>query len=83
MVRKLKFIFKFIFLLISPCLIANLWDVTDCDIDRFSLELIENFKDEENELSLIECIPLAREKCKLKYLIGCAPVCYGIPVFKK
>eukprot|EP01080_Neovahlkampfia_damariscottae_P007482 gene7482-11806_t len=65
-----------------PCLIANLWDVTDVDIDRFSLELLECFKNEDDK-SLVDCIPLAREKCKLKYLIGCAPVCYGIPVFKK
>merc|ERR1711935_1168978 len=27
----------------APCVIGNLWDVTDNDIDRFSIELLNEF----------------------------------------
>lgn len=60
-----------------PCVVANLWDVTDGDCDRFSMELLENCH---SKIPLIESVIKSREKCKLKYLIGCAPVCYGLPI---
>uniref|UniRef100_A0A1J3F8L7 separase n=1 Tax=Noccaea caerulescens TaxID=107243 RepID=A0A1J3F8L7_NOCCA len=125
----------------SPAIVANLWDVTDRDIDRFGKALLEAWLRERsdsssseggcsqcetlaNELAAmnlkgnnnskrtrkpstcnkpaqsnvnvdgsgkIECnhnkhsrkigsfIAAAREVCTLPYLIGAAPVCYGVP----
>ncbi len=34
-----------------------------------------------NNVSLVQAVTLAREVCKLKYLIGSAPVVYGIPCY--
>lgn len=75
----------------APCVIGNLWDVTDNDIDRFSVSLLKSFfKSFYNEstnskgsrnLSLAQCVAASRSACKLKYLVGCAPVCYGVPTF--
>ena len=70
-----------------PFLVANLWDVTDQDIDRFCTTLVKNWLTEPESLkrthdellcNLIE----ARESCKLKYLIGASPIVYGIPVYR-
>ncbi|KAI8837114.1 peptidase family C50-domain-containing protein [Chytriomyces cf. hyalinus JEL632] len=109
-----------------PSLVANLWDVTDRDIDRFSKKLFvkigvaqgnafgENeggssrkklraakISDEPTEESVIESrfykhepclsqmagnlsvpegVAVSREACELKYLVGAAPVVYGVPV---
>ncbi|CAN8325640.1 unnamed protein product [Cochlearia groenlandica] len=122
----------------SPAIVANLWDVTDRDIDRFGKALLEAWLKERsdssseggcsqceslaNELAAmtlkgnntttkrsrkpssrnktaqsiadgsgkIECnhkhrrkigsfMAAAREVCILPYLIGAAPVCYGVP----
>ncbi|CAA7060137.1 unnamed protein product [Microthlaspi erraticum] len=117
----------------SPAIVANLWDVTDRDIDRFGKALLEAWLRERsdsssseggcsqceslaNELAALnlkgnntttkrsrkpstrnksaqsnECnhnkhrrkigsfIAAAREVCTLPYLIGAAPVCYGVP----
>lgn len=126
----------------SPAIVANLWDVTDRDIDRFGKALLEawlrersdsssseggcsqcesladelaalNLKSNDNNTKRtrkpstrnkpaqsnanvdgsgkIECIhnkhrrkigsfiAAAREACTLPYLIGAAPVCYGVP----
>ena len=80
-----------------PALVANLWDVTDRDIDKFSTALIDSWVDgnlnleEENHKengdngpvkssSLASELPRAREACKLRFLNGASPVCYGVPV---
>ncbi|KAF8779940.1 hypothetical protein HU200_002210 [Digitaria exilis] len=115
----------------SPAIIANLWDVSDKDIDRFSKALLnswlqENFTNDNNcsqccllrrefeSLSIAskengrtrrkgtrgkepqqingssKCcscrhrrmasyISEARQACRLPFLIGASPVCYGIP----
>ena len=72
-----------------PALVANLWDVTDKDIDKFSSTLLEAWVDgkgsqasaagERKARSLPEELPQARKACKLLYLNGAAPVCYGVP----
>lgn len=62
-----------------PALVANLWDVTDKDIDRFSIDMLKRFVD--NGESLPNSLQNARKACKLKSLIGAAPVCYGVPVY--
>lgn len=66
----------------APCVVANLWDVTDKDIDRFSMDMLGRFFKDDSS-SLAECVALARSSCKMSYLVGCAPVCYGLPVKRK
>ena len=73
-----------------PALVANLWDVTDKDIDKFSSVLIDSWVDGKREgansgdgeagRTLTEELPLARKSCKFAFLNGAAPVCYGVPV---
>ncbi|KAI8612609.1 peptidase family C50-domain-containing protein [Chytriomyces sp. MP71] len=111
--------------LIAGChsLVANLWDVTDRDIDRFSKSMFKKlhlagsqtfpvekkrrtglhstkgpeddefcmesrfFREEppletvDGKMSICEAAAVSRNACELKYLIGAAPVVYGIPVF--
>lgn len=71
----------------SPAIVANLWDVTDKDIDRFSVALLDMFarsdEDDANggrDLTLAHVIAQARTECKMAFIIGHAPVCYGIPI---
>ena len=35
---------------------------------------------EEDVVDVLRTVALARNDCKMKYLIGAAPVCYGVPV---
>ena len=70
-----------------PVLVANLWDVTDRDIDKFSGALLEAWLPEDGSAAAdregeqgLPPLQLARETCKLKFANGAAPVCYGIPV---
>lgn len=68
----------------SAAALGNLWHVTDLDIDRFTEALLEAWLGPEREYkSLSEVIPLARRACKFPYLVGAAPVCYGVPVYLK
>ncbi|KAG5437075.1 hypothetical protein PCANB_001196 [Pneumocystis canis] len=78
-----------------PALVANLWDVTDKDIDRFSISVLkywglipndlENYQNENAELkignSLVDAVAFSRDQCVLKYLNGAAPVIYGVPIY--
>lgn len=72
----------------SPAVVANLWDVTDKDIDRFSVALFEAFLgeggaregDRKRALTLAHAVAESRSACKMPFVIGYAPVCYGIPV---
>ena len=73
-----------------PALVANLWDVTDKDIDKFSetvfsklgLDTLPPATDQvrDEEITLAGAIATSREVCNLRYLNGAAPVVYGIPV---
>jgi len=70
----------------SPAVVANLWDVTDRDIDRFSRKLLEEWLGDANgEGEKTKCvamagpIPAARGACRLPHLVGAAPVCFGLP----
>ena len=60
-----------------PALVANLWDVTDKDIDRFAMELLRRLGEGEE---LASAVAQSRHVCKLKRLIGAAPVVYGVPI---
>lgn len=71
----------------SPALVANLWDVTDKDIDKFSdavfrkLGLNGEARDEDDPgPTLAAAIGGSRDVCLLRYLNGAAPVVYGVPV---
>ncbi|KAL7541613.1 hypothetical protein ACHAXR_011062 [Thalassiosira sp. AJA248-18] len=72
----------------APCVVGNLWDVTDRDIDRYCLTLMEDFVQIQGDIfsprsfpSLAKCVANARKACKLRYIVGSAPVCYGVPVY--
>lgn len=68
----------------SPCLVANLWDVTDKDIDRFSHEMLAHWSllpGKEPATSICAAVAKSRDECILKYLNGAAPVVYGLPVW--
>lgn len=62
--------------------IGNLWDVTDKDIDKYSIKcmdyLFDNSKEEEH-LSPGEAVYQSRDACKLQYIVGCSPIIYGLP----
>lgn len=62
-------------------MVANLWDVTDKDIDKFTAELIQNWLSACQGTYLSREVQKARSVCKLKHLNGFAPVVYGLPVF--
>jgi separase len=63
--------------------VANLWDVTDKDIDRLTKSTFEHFglgSGQVNNKSLPAAVAAARGECTLRYLNGAAPVVFGIPV---
>nr|GMD92871.1 separase isoform X1 [Ipomoea batatas] len=81
----------------SPIIVANLWEVTDKDIDRFGKKMLDAWFRERSSASAgcDQCSTVseqfrdrpragsfmgeARKACFLRYLIGAAPVCYGVP----
>lgn len=72
----------------SPTLVANLWDVTDRDIDKFTQGVFDQLRLRRETVgqggagtSVVTAIARSREVCKLKYLTGAAPVVYGIPFY--
>lgn len=69
----------------SPCYIGNLWDVTDKDIDAFSDKFLETalkrWKPESSKISSFSrAISSSRDSCRLTFLIGSAPVVFGLPL---
>ena len=66
----------------SPMVLVNLWDVTDKDIDKFSMSVFEywGLSDGENNLNLCQAVSRSREKCTLRHLNGSSPVVYGLPL---
>lgn len=64
----------------APCVVGNLWDVTDRDIDRYSISLLEGIYQAKRPTNLAKCTMSSRGACKLRYIVGSAPVIYGIPV---
>ncbi|CAH7673700.1 peptidase family C50-domain-containing protein [Phakopsora pachyrhizi] len=76
-----------------PSLLANLWDVTDKDIDKLAVDLFKRiglFPNDQDKpsggtedkelLTITSALAQARSVCQLKYLNGAAPVVYGMPV---
>ena len=72
-------------------LVANLWDVTDKDIDRFAEALLQAWLQHAASdaggqqgpgaggAAVHTGLEDARRACKLRALTGAAPVCYGLP----
>uniref|UniRef100_A0A1I7Z0Z1 separase n=1 Tax=Steinernema glaseri TaxID=37863 RepID=A0A1I7Z0Z1_9BILA len=79
-----------------PCVVGCLWMVTDGEIDRYFVALLDycfshlqakSIEDVAKKITtkrgyrtLLRGIAKAREKCHLKYLTGGAVVSYGLPV---
>ncbi|KAH8113830.1 peptidase family C50-domain-containing protein [Phellopilus nigrolimitatus] len=79
-----------------PTLVANLWDVTDRDIDKVALAVFGKLriepgevgkwrkgkrKPQDGKVSVVSAVAQSRDACKLKYLTGAAVVVYGIPFY--
>jgi hypothetical protein len=65
-----------------PSLVGNLWDVTDKEIDRLTVTLVDTWLvDNNRNRSLLQSIADARGACKFASLTGAAVVCYGVPVY--
>lgn len=68
----------------SPAILANLWDVTDAEIDRFSVSLLNSWScrvgKAQIEFDMSASVRESRTNCRLPYLTGAAPVVYGLPV---
>lgn len=74
----------------APFLVANLWDVTDKDIDKLCMAYMRSvFPSGEGE-ALVDGIPAqqvpvaealvqCRSVCRMANAVGSAPVLYGIP----
>lgn len=69
----------------SPSVVGNLWDVTDKSIDQLTKKMLEEWGilAENKHISIAEAISAARDHCSLPFLIGAAPVVYGIPTYIK
>ena len=79
-----------------PTLVANLWDVTDRDIDKFALSVVDKMnirpkvvekwakgkkKVGDGKISIAAALAQSRDSCRLEYLNGAAVVVYGIPFY--
>lgn len=68
----------------SQMLLANLWDVTDKDIDQFSQSVFEKWglfgSSGQNNTSICAATQICRKECTLRYLNGASPVVYGLPM---
>ncbi|KAL3230721.1 hypothetical protein RNJ44_01170 [Nakaseomyces bracarensis] len=69
----------------SPMVVGNLWDVTDKDIDKFSISVFEktaltSISTNHSPTTVTTAVSQSRDTCHLKYLNGAAPVVYGLPV---
>ncbi|KAH3667467.1 hypothetical protein OGAPHI_003116 [Ogataea philodendri] len=63
-----------------PMVVANLWDVTDKDIDKFTLRMFDKWGfTGTGSTDIGHSIAESRNVCVLPYLNGAAPVLYGLP----
>lgn len=54
--------------------------MTDLDIDRFTKALLESWLSAGSGAPILDFMGPSRQATQLKYLIGAAPVAYGLPV---
>ncbi|KAG7662390.1 ESP1 [[Candida] subhashii] len=67
----------------APMVLVNLWDVTDKDIDTFTMSVFENWgliHPSTKTVDFAEAVKMSRDRCTLNYLNGAAPVVYGLPL---
>ncbi|CAK9438744.1 uncharacterized protein LODBEIA_P29680 [Lodderomyces beijingensis] len=72
----------------SPLIFANLWDVTDKDIDALTITMMDQWglfsigqrEPAHQRENIADAVARARSVCNLKYLNGAAPVLYGLPL---
>lgn len=68
----------------SPMILVNLWDVTDKDIDKFTISTFENWGlinySIDKKQDFTKSVMKSRNKCTLKNLNGSAPIVYGLPL---
>ena len=69
----------------APCVVGNLWSITDVDGDSFAAEMLsiwlgEDEGEEGEEVTVAHAVAQAREVCQLSYSVGAAAVCVGFPV---
>ncbi|CEI87027.1 hypothetical protein RMCBS344292_01448 [Rhizopus microsporus] len=71
----------------SPAVLGNLWDVTDRSIDNITRHMLQAWgaigknQGRNQEKSLVQALTESRDQCNLQYLIGAAPVVYGVPIY--
>ncbi|XP_018411707.1 PREDICTED: separin [Nanorana parkeri] len=63
-----------------PMVVGNLWDVTDREIDRYTVAFLQGWLKAGPGATLLKYLSESRQAPKLKHIIGAAPVAYGIPV---
>ncbi|XP_075707951.1 separin [Rhinoderma darwinii] len=63
-----------------PLVVGNLWDVTDREIDRYTVAFLQGWLKTGSGASLLKYLSESRQAPKLKHIIGAAPVAYGLPV---
>ncbi|XP_034955423.1 separin [Zootoca vivipara] len=63
-----------------PLVLGNLWDVTDRDIDRYMEALLKNWLKAGSGAPFLQYVIQSRHAPRLKYMIGAAPIAYGLPV---
>lgn len=64
----------------AKLVVGNLWDVTDKDLDKFSMSCMSlslPLNEEEDKDDVGYAVQKSRDVCKLKFIVGCAPVIYG------
>jgi separase len=77
--------------------VANLWDVTDKDLDKFTEATFKKLglnqeavtaaynegsqPRERKGVSIAAALAQSRTACKMEYLVGASPVVYGIPFY--
>lgn len=67
----------------SPMVVTNLWDITDKDIDTFSLSVFDKWgiwPERQNGQNISQAVSSSRDTCTLKYLNGAAPILHGLPL---
>lgn len=65
----------------SGAVIANLYNVTDGEINRFLSSLLQKMQNDgkSNSFNLESAVLECKNACKLRFLTGTAPVVYGFP----
>ncbi|XP_077154114.1 separin isoform X2 [Ranitomeya variabilis] len=63
-----------------PLVVGNLWDVTDREIDRYTVAFLQGWLKAGPGATILKYLYKSRQAPKLKYMIGAAPVAYGLPV---